>query len=210
MNESQMGLEALNEALWQAVSTRPNKVTGTYVDIADPIPTKKIIGESRFNNRFPVLDYLETAIDLARASDLTDIVDQFAKVAWDLPWSQNASYTEENCEPAFLAGYAYAGISGPEGPIVCAAPRGGLFLLGPSVTYPAHNHAPKEVYLVLTPGAQWQLDEGDWFKVSPGDLIFHDTLQMHAMKTGSQPMLAFAGWIEPGDRRSIGFNKSAT
>ena len=43
---------------------------------------------------------------------------------------------------------------------------------------------------------------------SPGDLIFHDSWQMHAMRTGAQPLLAFAGWIEVGDRRAIGWSDS--
>jgi len=59
---------------------------------------------------------------------------------------------------------------------------------------------------VLTPGSQWCLDEGDWFDVDAGDLMFPDSWQMHAMRPGEQPLLAFAGWIEAGDRRAIGWS----
>ena len=41
-----------------------------------------------------------------------------------------------------------------------------------------------------------------------GDLIFHDSWQMHAMRTRRQPLLAFAGWIEVGDRRAIGWSRN--
>ena len=78
-------------------------------------------------------------------------------------------------------------------------------LMGPGVTYPGHRHAPREVYLLLTPGTQWRLDEGEWFPVQPGDLLVHEPWQWHAMRTGAEPMLAFAGWLEPGRRRDIGW-----
>ena len=75
--------------------------------------------------------------------------------------------------------------------------------MAPGVTYPGHKHEAREVYLVLTPGTQWRLDEGEWFDVMPGDLIYHDSWQMHAMRTADRPLLAFAAWIETGDRRAI-------
>ncbi|MEZ5776405.1 MAG: dimethylsulfonioproprionate lyase family protein [Hyphomicrobiaceae bacterium] len=55
----------------------------------------------------------------------------------------------------------------------------------------------------MTPGARWRLDGGAWFDVSPGDLILHEPWQTHAMWTAAEPMLAFACWTEPGDRRAI-------
>ena len=211
MSSQDTDLRGLNDAFWNAVSARPDKVTGRDVIIPPMIPTAKVSDESRLSRTFPVLEHMGNAMEIARTEasepDIIAALERVATMINLLDWSQNASYNETNCTPEFLTGYAYAGISGPEGPLVCAAPRGGLMIMGPHVTYPAHNHAPKEIYLVLTPGTQWQLDEGDWFEVTPGDLIFHDNWQMHAMKTTSQPLLAFAGWIESGDRRAIGWSK---
>jgi hypothetical protein len=31
---------------------------------------------------------------------------------------------------------------------------------------------------------------------------------MHAMRTLEHPLLAFAGWIEAGDRRAIGWSRA--
>ena len=75
--------------------------------------------------------------------------------------------------------------------------------MGPRVTYEDHHHGPREFYLVLTPGSHWRLDRGAWFDVSPGELILHEPWQMHAMRTGDQPLLAFAGWVEPGERTAV-------
>lgn len=197
-------LSELLDRVWDAVAARPDKLTGERVVVP---PLQPVSGggvdDSRYAEDFPVLNHLNTALSLAAAAGFADLTSGFRAALPELRWSQNPSYTEENCDRSFLDGYAYAAFSGPVGPIHCAAPRGGFMLMGPDVFYPAHEHAPREVYLVLTPGTQWRLDDGPWFDVSPGDLIVHRPWVSHAMRTGDAPMLAFAGWVEAGDRTSI-------
>lgn len=135
-----------------------------------------------------------------------DIADAFAAVADTLPWSQNPRYVEQGISH-LLRGYAYASLSGPEGPIRCAAPRGGFYLMAPDIVYPSHNHAPREIYLIMTPGIEWCLDEGAWFEAKPGDLIYHAPWQMHAMRSAAEPALAYAAWLEPGNRRQISWSQ---
>jgi len=207
MPEAKSELEILNQLTWTAIAARPDRISGRRVAMPRQIDCERQDAESRFRDDFPVLDHLERALALVAQGPLAEIGERFAGVMHQLRWSQNPNYTEANSSRSFLDGYAYAGFSGPEAPLLCAVPRGGLVLLGPNVTYPSHHHAPKEVYLVLTPGSQWCLDEGEWFDVAAGELIFHDSWQMHAMRTGNQPLLAFAGWIEIGDRRAIGWSK---
>jgi len=199
-------LEALNQLTWEAIAARPDRVSGRRIQMPPKIDCARQDAESRFSEHFAVLDHLDAALALVAQGPLAEIGERFAGVVDRLRWSQNPNYTEANSSRSFLDGYAYAGFSGPDAPLLCAVPRGGLVLLGPQVTYPSHHHAPKEVYLVLTPGAQWCLDEGEWFDVEAGDLLFHDSWQMHAMRTGDQPLLAFAGWTETGDRRAIGWS----
>jgi len=202
-------LEALNQLTWQAIAARPDRIGGRHIAIPTKIDGERQQAESRFGDSFPVLDHIDTALALTAQGPLAQIGEGFARVMQQLRWSQNPSYTEHNCKQSFLDGYAYAGFSGPESPLLCAVPRGGLVLLGPEVEYPSHHHQPKEVYLVLTPGSQWCLDESDWFEVAAGELIFHDSGQMHAMRTREYPLLAFAGWLEAGDRRAIDWSESA-
>jgi len=202
-------LEILNQSTWAAIAARADRVTGRRVEMPAQIDCARQDAESRFSDDFPVLDHLERALALTAQGPLAEIGARFAGVLQQLRWSQNPSYTEANSSRAFLDGYAYAGFSGPDAPLLCAVPRGGLVLLGPEVTYPSHHHAPKEVYLVLTPGSQWCLDEGEWFAVEAGELIFHDSWQMHAMRTLDRPLLAYAGWIEAGDRRAIDWSQNS-
>jgi hypothetical protein len=201
-------LEALNRLTWEAIATRRDRISGRRVEMPARIDCERCDAESRFGDSFPVLDHLDAALALVAQGPLAGVGERFARLLHRLRWSQNPNYTERNSSRAFLDGYAYAGFSGPDAPLLCAVPRGGLVLLGPGVEYPSHQHAPREVYLVLTPGSQWCLDEGDWFDVGAGDLVIHDSWQMHAMRTRAQPLLAFAGWLEAGDRRAIDWSES--
>lgn len=195
--------EALVRAIWDAVQARTDIVTQRRVTMPEIVQQDAPVVEARFSRTFPVLKHFDRALDLAREGPLSGLADAFADNPHRLNWSQNTSYTKANCSLNFLEGYAYAGLSGPDGPIYWAAPRTGVMLMGPDVLYPGHNHAPREIYLLLTSGAQWRLDGGDWFDVAAGDLIFHDAWQMHEMRTFDEPMLAIAAWIEPGVRTSI-------
>ncbi len=207
MNADINELEKLNRLTWKAITARRDMVTGCEIQVPNQVSTERQDDESRFDNALPVLRHLDQALSLAARYELAEIANKFSRVVGELRWSQNSHYTERNSSSSFLAGYAYAGFSGPDAPILCAVPRGGLLLLGPDVVYPGHHHEPREVYLLLTPGSQWCLDEGDWFDVSPGDLIFHNSWQMHAMRTFDKPLLAFAGWLDVGDRRAIDWSK---
>ena len=207
MTSSQSEIEALVRLTWDAIEARPDRRGGRRVAMPERIDCDCRDNSPRFSDSFPVLDHLERALELTSQGPLAELGAHYARVREHIPWSQNPGYDESNCDRSLLDGYAYAAFSGPDAPLLCEVPRGGLLLMGPGVTYPGHNHAPREVYLVLTPGAQWRLDDGEWFDVEAGDLIFHDSWQMHAMRTGTEPMLAYAGWLDVGDRRAIGWSE---
>ena len=142
--------------------------------------------DGRYDDSYAVLQHLEQALALTSAAGSADIAHTFGQLTQTLRWSQNPSYTRENCAQSLLDGYAYAALSGPDGPLHAAAPRGGFHLMGPDVLYPDHHHAPREVYLIFTGGVQWRLDQGDWFDVEPGTLLYHDAWQMHGMPSSQK------------------------
>lgn len=200
--------QAIHKALWKAIEGRKDKSGVHQVSEPEFVPVEDGYSDAKLGDDFPVMRHLHEALDIARNHEFAAIADAFSNVRNELPWSQNPRYTKDKGGERLLNGYAYASLSGPEGPITCMSPRGGFYLMGPDVFYPAHNHAPREVYLIMTPGCQWQLDEGDWFDVEPGDLIFHQPWQMHAMRSGALPVLAYAAWLEPGNRKDIGWSKN--
>ena len=204
-----MTLDQLERLIWATVEANRDAVTGEAIPATEWHPSDGTPDAAHYAEDFPALRYLDDAVALATEAGFGEIAQAFRDLVRDpaqrMAWSQNANYTADSAASTLKNGYCYAAISGPDGPVFRAAPRGGLALFGPGVDYPAHNHAPKEVYLVLTPGAQWQLDHGEWFDVQAGDVIYHRPWQVHAMRTLDRPMLAFAGWMERGDRGQIGF-----
>lgn len=204
----QTDFEHLVRAIWAEVEARPDIIAGRKITMPDVVEQAELAQEARFSQNFPVLEHLQTALDLARQHDLAELANAFAGTAQVVSWSQNASYTEANCSRSFLDGYAYAGLSGPDDPLRWSVPRTGMLLMGPNVLYPGHNHAAREIYMLLTPGARWRLDGGDCFDVKAGELIFHDAWQMHEMQTRDLPMLAVVAWVEPGERTSIRWDES--
>ena len=196
-------LQELIDNAWQAVLQRSPEHADHWLTHPRYVMLDEERIESRFGNDLPVLAHLEAALELAGKHELAHLVHDFAGVMDRIRWSQNPSYDFSNVDRSFLDGYAYAGLAGPDCPIRCEVPRCGFLLMGPGVTYEDHHHGPREFYLVLTPGSQWRLDRGDWFEVAPGELVLHEPWQMHAMRTGDHPMLAFAGWLEPGERTAV-------
>lgn len=203
-----MTMEPLVRHIWTEVDATRDITAGRHVPMPEIINTQRRSNEARFSDDFKVMQHFAPALDLAKSHKLAALAKAIEDAAPHFSWSQNASYDETNCSESFLNGYAYAGLSGPDADLTWAAPRTGVMLMGPQVLYPGHNHAAREIYMLLTPGTEWRLDNGDWFEVKAGDLIFHDSWQMHEMRTGDQPMLAVAAWIEDGDRASIQWDEA--
>jgi len=197
-------VNALLEHAWAEIGARVDRRSGATAPRPPLEPLERERVDSRPGDDFPVLARLDAALELARDGELASLAESFATARGAIRWSQNAGYTEENVGRKLLDNYAYACLSGPDCLQPCEAPLGGFILLGPNLEYPDHRHAPREVYLVLTPGTHWRLDGGDdWFEVAPGDLIVHEPWQVHATRTGAHPFLAFVAWLERGERSSI-------
>lgn len=153
-------------------------------------------------DQYAVSRYLRPSLQSAHhcVKPIVELIDQQVNA---LTWSQNASYTEQKLGRRFMGNYVTGILTGPEANLARHIPCSGFVLLGPETEYPSHSHVPREVYLVLTPGGEWRLDDGDWFSVESGQVIYHAKLQNHAMRTRNAPMLAFAAWLDDGDRDAI-------
>ena len=72
----------------------------------------------------------------------------------------------------------------------------GISLIAPGIQYPEHHHPPEEVYLVLSRG-NWQKGGGDWWEPGIGGLVHNPPNVLHAMRSGSTPLLAiWCLWID--------------
>ncbi|MSP84124.1 MAG: cupin domain-containing protein, partial [Alphaproteobacteria bacterium] len=69
-------------------------------------------------------------------------------------------------------------------------------IMAPGVTYPAHRHMAFEIYYVIAGRAHWQRGDEPWTLREPGTFIVHQSMQSHAMRTGTEPLLAAAMWLD--------------
>ena len=140
--------------------------------------------------RLPACGFLGEALDATRQASpsLARIADAFAVLEPHLTWTRRAS-ADHTASANFTDGHANAMIVGPHG----YEPRQdvwiGVSLLAPQVRYPDHNHAPEEVYLVLSKGKFRQGDK-DWFEPGIGGSFYNTPQIKHAMASGDTPLLA--------------------
>jgi len=82
----------------------------------------------------------------------------------------------------------------------------GLMLQKTEALYRSHNHAPEEIYLVLSGSAEWQKGIGAPFAPKPpGSLIVHRSNEPHAMLTKMAPLLTMWTWFGDLDWDSYDF-----
>ena len=138
--------------------------------------------------RSQVDSYLGGALTTARAGSgpIAKIADTFAELEPSLTWYQRRGV---EADPAFAAAHSNATLVGPNG----IERRGdvwvGVSLMAPGTRYPDHQHPPEEVYVVLSPG-EWRQGNGPWIEPGVGGIIYNPPNIIHAMRSGSAPLLA--------------------
>ncbi len=157
-----------------------------------------VAGERRNSagQRLPVCEQLETAYAVAVSDPyLAQLVVSFRAIESDLIWRRRAD-PAGTASANFEHGHANAMILGPGGLEERSDVWLGVSLLAPHVRYPDHDHAPEEVYLVLSPGEFLQ-GEGDWFSPGIGGSFYNTPGIRHAMRSGELPLFAF-WWLREG------------
>jgi len=104
-----------------------------------------------------------------------------------LTWWQRPDSIEVG-EP-FASGHANATVVGKGGLEERDDVWIGISLLAPNINYPEHHHPPEEVYLVMSPG-EWRQGDKPWHSPGCGALVHNPPDILHAMRSGSQPLLA--------------------
>jgi quercetin dioxygenase-like cupin family protein len=108
-----------------------------------------------------------------------------------LPWRY--SYEPRPDAPDIGERMAWAELVGPIAPFQSKKVCVGLTAIGADLLYPAHCHPAVETYLVLHGAARWTAD-GITREHPPGTLILHPSNVVHAMRAGTEPLLAAYAW----------------
>ncbi|MBX5239185.1 dimethylsulfoniopropionate lyase [Rhizobium sp. NLR22b] len=142
-------------------------------------------------SRLPVCAHLDMAlaVDTSYAS-LARLIEGFKGIEPMLEWRRRTKYDHTTASDNFVDGHANAMIVGPGGLEERSDLSFGVTLMAPHVRYPDHDHAPEEVYLVLSKG-EFQQGEGNWFSPGIGGSFYNIPRIKHAMRSAETPLFAF-------------------
>lgn len=145
-------------------------------------------------SRLPVCNaHLDQMINPTRFpdADLAALAETFRALEPALSWSKRKGTTAAASD-TFDQGHANTLIIGPGGLERRTDVWLGVSLLAPEVRYPDHDHPPEETYLCMSRG-EFTHGGSDWFEPGPGGSFYNSPGIMHAMRSGSEPLLAF--WL---------------
>ncbi len=134
---------------------------------------------------------------LDRIAGLTDgaeqvLASELAANAQYLHWGQ--TYDAADFGQNFIDHYGWLEVFGTRGHFANDRVAAGFLILGPNLIYPDHHHLAEEIYIPLTGGTEWRKGEGGFVERQAGEVIHHPTDVNHAMRTGSEPLLALYLW----------------
>jgi mannose-6-phosphate isomerase-like protein (cupin superfamily) len=144
-------------------------------------------------------DTLAAAAALAPA-ETRALVTLFAVERHHLFWEQSYKPSDGLVGDDMLAGYGFVEVIGKRGPFVSTRVRAGIGVWGPHIDYPAHDHDPEEVYVVLAGSAQFRLDGEAPCMRSAGEAVFVPSRLTHGLRTLADPLAVFYIW-QGGDLR---------
>ncbi|MGX5847005.1 dimethylsulfonioproprionate lyase family protein [Mesorhizobium sp. PL10] len=139
----------------------------------------------------PCVGLLDRIVKLA-PPDAQPLVQLLADRRGDLCWGQ--TYNAADFGEAFLQKYGWLEVFGLRGHFANDEAAAGLLILGPGITYPDHHHIAEEIYIPLTGGTEWRTGDGGFTVRQAGEVIHHASNVSHAMRTGSEPLLALYIW----------------
>lgn len=164
------------------------KIPDEMLDMA-----QEVFADPRLSANFPAAVPLPQAGQFRQAAarvphaPLARALDQAGPA---MRWTQNPNYRDKPAFARYLETSTYCVISGKGGLIEHDAVWTGLLLMGPETFYPSHNHPSLEGYIVLSGAAEWWSDEFDWSVIPPLHSRYHPSGCSHAMRTGTEPLLA--------------------
>lgn len=139
--------------------------------------------------RLPACIHLEEALGAAMpGSSLDRLAAAFRALEPSLTWRRRSH--DETASTNFEDGHTNAMILGPGGYEERRDVWLGVSLMAPNVRYPDHDHAPEEVYLVLSDG-EFRHGGSDWFNPGIGGSFYNEPRIRHAMRSLDTPLFAF-------------------
>ena len=141
------------------------------------------------HDRLAVEGWLAPALaEARRAGGMAEtLANALAAMEPDLVWRRRPG--SEKHAGRFADRHANATIVGPGGLEARDDVWVGVSVMAPETRYPDHAHPPEEVYLSLSDG-EWRQEQKPWHRPGIGGLVHNPPHVLHAMRSGSGPLLA--------------------
>lgn len=139
----------------------------------------------------PCAALLDRTVELASAAT-RPLASTLARKRDDLRWGQ--TYTAADFGQHFIDNYGWVELFGTRGHFINEQLAAGFLVLGPGIEYPDHHHIAEELYIPLTGGTDWRMGDEPFRRRAAGEVVHHASNVNHAMRTGSEPLLALYLW----------------
>ncbi|HKT96365.1 MAG TPA: dimethylsulfoniopropionate lyase [Paraburkholderia sp.] len=143
----------------------------------------------RNRERYPACDLLDSALApmLGDPSSFGVLARAIKTLEPSIGWQRRTSGS--NGSENYVENHVNGMICGPGGMESRYDIQLGFSLLAPHTRYPDHRHPPEEAYVLLSAGEFRQRD-GDWFDPGIGGGLHNAPNSLHAMRSGTTPLLA--------------------
>ena len=108
------------------------------------------------------------------------------------------TYTEDQVGKHFLDNFGWFELAGPTGHFVTHQTRITAAYWGPGLLYGRHQHAPEELYTVVSGGGMFHVDGEEDRWLGPGQTRYHASNQPHAMTMQKEPIVTLVFWRGEG------------
>jgi mannose-6-phosphate isomerase-like protein (cupin superfamily) len=159
-----------------------------------------------YPNKLPVCNYLPNIIENLNNNKSNELTKTIFSNKDSLKWQYG--YEREEMTENMINNFAYTELIGTDGIIKADNFTIGLVLMGPNTFYPSHYHSTKEIYFLLYGKAHWYYKNNFLGLKKEGELIYHDSNAIHAMKTFESPMLSLFTWTGAASKTTKFFNKA--
>lgn len=140
----------------------------------------------------PMLGHIATARDQTSPA-FQPLVDALIDGAPLFHWIRSYK-PEQGVNADFMERYAYINLVSPAGPFISEDTRITVAFWGAGLIYHEHWHEPEELYAVIAGSARFRATGRAPRQVGVGDMIHHESNQLHATDMVPGPLLAVVAW----------------
>ena len=177
---------------------RESAVRGFASALSENIPQWRPVEATRL----PACSHLESMVNRQPDTPELRVLEGFARQMDRLHWEQSYKASDGLVGADMLSDYGFAEIAGARGPCISTAVRSGIGLWGPGILYPRHWHEAREVYAVLAGSAEFEVCDGGYRRVGPGEAVVVESNQPHSLRTVDEPVIVLYVWCH-GEMRQI-------